>query len=282
MPNDAVNNTLGPSMPLLDPHAVGKDILNSNALWRAGYDPIPNYILNSPVKWRIFNCGPIGRTFNPAGHGVRTLKAAKFDKDWNLIELQEPYEIRETVADWADQGDYKHKFVPLDGDEVMRETMCPGGEQQNDLRRFGIIATRHEKPTKEELAEARKNLETYFGELVKKADKLFERNRPGQVGVELGDREQIVEIFRVAARFLNVNRPWMQQVTREESCPGCGVPVPQAVAKCPNAGCGAILDWEKAYTLGIISKTAYHDAIEEGRVPGKKPATKAAKQPSEV
>jgi len=266
---DTVNEQLGPSMPLQSPQAVAKDIMNPTSLWARGYAPVAPEILASPVLYRIYNCGPLGQPMNPAGKGQIVLLGSKFTRDndgqYHLTELSAPYIIRTTEVLWKDVGDYRHEYVIESGQHIMEQTLCPGGDKTLDLTEWGVLATRHEEPTEAEIAASRIKLEKTFSRLVKDADKWWEQNTPSRPGVELGSRERITEVYKLAARFMNVTRPWLADVIRGTNCPGCGKPLAPDVAKCIE--CGAINNWKKAYQVGIITKTAYHEAVAEGLVP---------------
>jgi len=59
------------------------------------------------------------------------------------------------------------------------------------------------------------------------------------------------------------------------SCPGCFKAVEKEAAKCSN--CGAILNWQKARQLRLVSKTEFEEALADGLVGGPLAAERASK-----
>jgi hypothetical protein len=102
------------------------------------------------------------------------------------------------------------------------------------------IQTKH-KPL---LIKANENQMRYFQALTKLADSLWARTN--------GNPLTISDDMRMAAKYLNLgSKDWMKDFTMSSktSCPACGSPRDAAFPVCPN--CKAIIDHDKAKTLGL-------------------------------
>jgi hypothetical protein len=92
----------------------------------------------------------------------------------------------------------------------------PGGyESKNDIRK-----------EHDELISYREEMQNrWFGELVKIADDSFQRtNRTSAVS----------QLQRLAARRLNIQRPWSLDITGQDKCPFCKQGLPYGAVKCPT------------------------------------------------
>lgn len=184
-------------------------------------------------------------------------------------KFSKPLHIREITPDYASMGDYKLRAVEIDDINLSRAIVCPNcrtlkGRPCNDSScrmRWGVFDSPNAVPTEEELAKARGFYLGTCSDMVKIADQLWENPK---------DRWQVTHspIFRQCAKELKLVRPWCQAFMAQEDCSYCKQPVPKEAAKCPHAGCGAILNWEKARKGRIVSKAEYEEAVADGLVPG--------------
>jgi hypothetical protein len=90
------------------------------------------------------------------------------------------------------------------------------------------------------MAEARRRLAVFYRRMVAAADREWERSHSYLF---------INDVERRAARHLGLEKEWLYQAREMADCPGCGEKVRPGVAVCKT--CGAILDREKAATLGL-------------------------------
>ena len=96
-------------------------------------------------------------------------------------------------------------------------------------------------PTEQELCEAREKLDQFYRALVAAADREWERSHSYLF---------INDLQRRAAASLGLEKEWYTTTPlRAVECPGCGERVKPGGAVCRV--CGAILDQEKALSLGL-------------------------------
>jgi hypothetical protein len=204
------------------------------------------------ILW-IYNCGPIAQSYM----GRRYILPPKEGED-----VGAPVIVHETEIQWTNVGEYKMQAVEMDGKLYAMDIICPSGDVGCDLRPWGVFMTAHQRGTPEfdfDLAEAKANLFRKYDELIQYADKLW----------DTGDylkRKEITEIYRIACRALGNERPWCLVTQVKVTCPACRGAIPQNCVQCPIPHCGAILNWQKAYQFGKISKDRYESALAEGLV----------------
>jgi hypothetical protein len=231
-------------------------------------DALPKEITDAPVEWYIYNIGPIKQIINAGSMGQYILFPPSEGQAYS-----KPIEIRRYMIDWADQGDYKQKPIIMDGADVAREWVTPNGEKGNtDLRNWGVFASRHNPPKPEEIAQAEALLRVTLDRLIAQADALY---------ADPTKRGQITDVYRTAARIRHAERPWCAESKPMGRCDGCGRGVELDIAKC---SCGAILNWEKARKLRLVSKEEYDEAVAEGLASAASPAKRVSgeKAPSKA
>jgi hypothetical protein len=225
------------------------------------YDALPDEIAKAPVQFYIYNVGPLTQIINAGSMGQHFLFPPKEGEKWG-----KPIEIKKYMVDWADQGDYKHKPIIMEGEYVAKEWVCPDGgkEPELDLRKWGVFYSKNNPPTEAEIETARRYVHLQMDRLVKIADNLYQDPRR---------RPEITNIYYIAAKHLMVERPWCTVSKEMARCEGCGKAVEQDVAKC---GCGAIRDWNKARKLRLVTKEEFEEAMADGLVAAITPETRAA------
>ena len=117
---------------------------------------------------------------------------------------------------------------------------------------FGMFVPEGDEPTKQELLAALKRLEDFYRKHVDAAEASWSRNR---------DPRRINPVARIAGEYFGLNKEWLYDQGGQTVCPACKKSVPETAARCTNPVCGAILDWEKAYELGMVTR---QDALEHG------------------
>lgn len=123
--------------------------------------------------------------------------------------------------------------------------------QTEDLRRWGVFIAAGDKPTEKEITDARKQLSARMYELLTQAD--------GFYGDGPGEYKNITRQHREAFDWLVADgqdvedRPWHKPLSLKAECPACHGKIPPNSVKCNIASCGAILDWSRAYSFGLVS-----------------------------
>jgi hypothetical protein len=170
----------------------------------------------------------------------------------------EPYALIPVNGTHAvmDLGDKRTIDVPISAREVAqdlcREINADGGEDSF----FGAFAAQGEKPSEDELAEARRRLSVFYRTMVASADREWERSHSYLF---------IHDVQRRAARYLGLEKDWFYQARETSDCPGCGEKVRAGVAVCKT--CGAILDRDKAAALGLTPLAAASASASESAKP---------------
>lgn len=107
---------------------------------------------------------------------------------------------------------------------------------------WGVFLSETPVPTEAQLTEARKKLVALMTMYLEQGDNLAAQGKVADIGAN----------ERKAAQFLNQKRAWAQLPEKMDSCPGCGEPIKPGVIKCKE--CGAILDMDKAASLGMLTE----------------------------
>ena len=145
---------------------------------------------------------------------------------------------RTAVMDYGDK-----RVLPLEisardiAEDLCREINSDAGENSF----LGVFVCAGDAPTEEELQRARTRLEEFYRALVAAADREWERTHSFLF---------INDVERRAAAHLGLEKEWFYQARETAECPGCGERVRPGVAVCKT--CGAVLDREKALTLGLV------------------------------
>ena len=145
---------------------------------------------------------------------------------------------RTAVMDYGDK-----RILPLAitareiAEDLCREINSDAGENSF----LGVFVCAGNTPTEDELRGARTRLEEFYRALVATADREWERSHSFLF---------IHDLQRRAAGHLGLNKEWYYQARETAECPGCGERVKPNVAVCKT--CGAILDRDKALTLGLL------------------------------
>lgn len=149
--------------------------------------------------------------------------------------------VQRKVTAHIDIGDGKSLPVEISAkeraDDIVR--MVNGDAGHNAF--FGVFSIAGEIPTKQELTDAHKKYSAYCAYLVERADTAMQAPN--------GYRE-VSELHRRAARYLGVNKPWLQAVEQLTDCPACKSHIRPGAAVCPT--CHAILDREAAEKFGLV------------------------------
>lgn len=139
-----------------------------------------------------------------------------------------------------DLGDKRTLEVPITAREVAQDLCREINADGGDDSFFGVFVAAGETPGDDELADARERLAAFYRRVVVVADREWERSHSYVF---------INDIARRAAHFLGLEKEWFYQARETMECPGCGEKIKPGVAVCKI--CGAILDREKAASLGL-------------------------------
>lgn len=197
----------------------------------------PAFIFNThDIEWQV-NLGSLGRFIIPACEPGE--------------QYSKPLKVDGFIADEYDlaDGTGRMAWFPEEGANVAKDVVGIGSATpQLDLYTtnrewFGVFIAAGERPTKEELASAKAKLTQMMTLLLQHGDRLALQGEKGLA--------QIGPMERKAAVWLNQKRSWAVLPEKMDNCPGCGEPVRPGVVK---HSCGAVLDWDKAVALGMVTE----------------------------
>lgn len=181
-------------------------------------------------------------------HAPYQIRSPREDQDYTLTEIN-------WCKGYADNGDMN----PLRPQQGRSEFVISAKDIANDICRainndiadvqnsfWGVFVCDGDRPTKEELTNARKKFEKTLEALVNVGDIAWTRYHR---------HEMISDACRMAARYFRLEREWAlnSQPSEVKDCPSCGVRLPNPnVAVCKE--CGAVLDPVKAAMFGLGQK----------------------------
>lgn len=144
-----------------------------------------------------------------------------------------------------DLGDKRTTEFPITAraiaEDLAREINSDSGEGSF----HGVFVCAGDKPTENELTEARSRLDAFYGKLVATADLEWERSHSPLF---------ITDLDRRAARVLGVDKPWLYDPRAQMECPLCAEKLKPGVAVC--RACGAILNRDKAAEYAFVTAPA--------------------------
>jgi hypothetical protein len=101
---------------------------------------------------------------------------------------------------------------------------------------------------------------------VQEANALFMQG-PSAYG-EIGEQHREAKLDLRARGLDMAECGWLYVSQAMDKCPGCQQPLVPGTAK---HSCGAVIDWQLARKLRMVSKSEYDEAVLDGIVPGVKP-----------
>lgn len=197
---------------------------------RAVVEQIDPRILAQGDPYYLFNIYSKEFTRPVSTWGTYFIPACPENKPWVRSPQHVPGTYQENYAKYTDKEEYPARAIP--GEDIVKAILAADNPMEN-YARFGVFVSQNERPSKDELAEANRKLETYLVALVQEADQWY-------TSVDGIERQSIGEHHWAAARRLNVSRPWMHAAQALDACPFCTTPIKSGTPKCPN--CHETLD----------------------------------------
>lgn len=143
----------------------------------------------------------------------------------------------------------EYGWIEDDGRQVALDMIGVGFglAPQNALVQYGVFVPAGPAPTKEEVAEAQRQLGKYADRLIAEAREASDRGT-NELAALLGTSGQARHLW--AARFRSIEEKWVHHQHTQESvrCDMCGRFNPAGIAKCQ---CGQILDFDLYKKLQI-------------------------------
>jgi hypothetical protein len=202
------------------------------------------YTLVSIMPWAIrekkpgLNPGEFmlkpGSVKEPALFVIKKAQIRMMDQDFRFYAMDIPLkQVAEDVVNC-----YNHALVGFEHNVAVPGFFWVEGSYEDDPEGTENGMTALEKLKKDHyksILEAEKKMRTWFERLVRMADDDW---------AVLPQHQQISDIQRTAAKYVNVERPWLStDVSESKRCPACMSIVQSAAAVC--FACKAILDIAK-------------------------------------
>jgi hypothetical protein len=211
------------------------------------------YIHNvSPFTW-MRGMGSLGSYVIRAGCRCKICSEMTPEAASPLAIPEFIYEYK--CAQWDKKfGNQPQEYREQDGLEFVLDLIgkLPPSIEDNDLTTKGVFWSEKEKPTLEEFATADGICKKYMQMLVRDANAAWHTgDRFSRLGI-MGNQKYII-----AAQHLLIETEWASLPKPNIPCPACGNPMPSnAIVHGGAAGCGAIINREKAEQFGLIEKPA--------------------------
>lgn len=199
----------------------------------------------SPVKFadsppvHIFSVGPVKQEKFVCGKWYRIQPKPEGKAYWGPIIVEHPVIEEQLLGDSRITANYYNAIT------VARDIVW-GGESKEvnfnsgtDLRPFGVFIASGPEPSEAELERATELLHSWYRMEVEKGDFLYSS----------GKESDIPNTARLAARELNLLKPWMQKNQKARECPGCFQPIDSRAF---------------THTCGWTHPDRWKDAVENG------------------
>jgi hypothetical protein len=121
-------------------------------------------------------------------------------------------------------------------------------EGQRIEKTQGVFISPSRMPAPELLETERAKLNIYMSALVEEGNYIYR---------ETGNMRRINGLSREACDYLGIYTEWHRSLKLREYCEGCGAELRASVVKCQT--CGAIRDWDRAFSLGMLDAQQKRD-----------------------
>lgn len=194
------------------------------------------------------------------------LKACPADQEYvQVAKIAEPFEQADRDID---TGEVRMRFH--DAKKIAQDIVCPDAPNMDaavpaevmssgtDLRAKGLFWSLNNPPTAAEVAKAKTRLENYYRSLLERATAL-EYTNPKELN------ERLNKDYHLAADYFGEEYSWhkvrVKKITpaAKVECPFCGEQIKSGVAFHGVGDELCILDWERAFAAGKVSKKQYED-----------------------
>lgn len=165
-------------------------------------------------------------------------------------------------------GEDRYQEMVVEADDLADSLINDHGADK-----FGCFVADGAEPTDEELEKAERVYDEWMRKQVAEADVLW-----GQYHKHIF----IGTHAKTAAKKLGLKREWLADIAETKRCPNCTAPNAPTQARC---ACGAVLDWERARDMGLLTEREEKRAIMKGLLTDEElvpPEIKGGKEEEEV
>lgn len=206
-----------------------------------------------PYRVYIYNLGPMQHVVEKGSAGTFTLKANEGPDDyvlsWTLPSVwRDTFFVEQEMKTHSVSGEFMAIDIvhPVTAHIGAGKTWWSMGANLDDI---GVFWTRNNPPLEEEVAAARKKMETTYRKLLNMA-----------ASIEAAGRiDDITPLMRIAASYFGEDRPWNKIYKKTAECPGCGEPTKVGIIRHP---CGYIFDPDRALLAGMISEETHSQMVK--------------------
>lgn len=216
-------------------------------------------IKHYPFVKQAFICNITGENWGPFEFefGNFTIQGAVSDEEYAVTEINDRFSV-------MDQGEKRVTRMPIGAldialDLVRMVNENAGGGADGKGGFLGVFVCEDQKPTRQELAEAKERLREFDKHCVAIGDGEFAKFQRPQF---------IPDMVRRAVRRLKLEREYDINPAELVTCPGCAKSISPKAVRCPF--CQAVLDEEKARKL---YPQLYGGTAHEGAQGKKEPRT---------
>jgi hypothetical protein len=204
---------------------------------------VPDILLkqrDSQPSVYIYNIYPVQHNRQISPHGLFIIPACADNgtpmDHTNWAPYSKPLVLPSIVFEHYDKGEGELALQYWSGKEVAQDVLGTSeGVDANDLCNWGCFVAAGEKPTQQELTEAKRRLTITMQKFLQQGDLLYSGSQT--------ERNQLSAIHRKAASYLGQYRLWDVTPQQMISCPFCWSKIHPQSAKC--ASCGSIVDHAK-------------------------------------
>ena len=172
---------------------------------------------------------------------------------------------------WVPEGSVDQSALRIDGQDARRFAMDivnPDNlgldqdahldprtvlSQGANLGAKGVFWSTNEVPTKEELAAAKRRMETYYQNILTKAE-AHAVSSPGTLS------DYLTPEHHAAADYFGQEYPWHSKRSRPADCPNCGTRIKDGIAYHVVDGDLCIIDWARTVKAGKRTRSQAFDA----------------------
>lgn len=191
-------------------------------------------------KWYLHNISEEVWTANRS-YGFYLIPAKQPNERYASLTVPTAVTMTDIGDDTCIEGIERAENIAKDLEASINGNVGDGGFQSFN----GVFASANELPTEGELSAAERRLTEFYTRMVSEGNKAWEGRRR---------MEFISGLMLRAAKHLKIDAEWCSVVRPQTECPGCGEMVKPNIAVCRT--CGAVLDREKALSLGLIREEA--------------------------
>jgi hypothetical protein len=182
----------------------------------------------------LFNIYSTEHNVNLGTAGQYYIPPCPEGKEWVRSPTVVPGTVEDIYPHFTDKEEYRSRAIV--GDDVVKSILGIGAGQraEEDIRRFGIFASKNEVPSKQELATAKAVLVKELQAEIREADQLS-----ASADAKMRESAQNEKFYR-AARYLNIKKTWLSESAEMTLCPFCSVAVGPTASICH--GCNQVIN----------------------------------------